>query len=209
MKTFVMAAAAAALMIVGATSANAMIEINKSAVEVGKPAPAFTGTDTNGNTINLSDYAGKTVVLEWTNPKCPFVEKHYGSGNMQSLQKKYTAQDVVWLSINSSAEGKEGNMNAADANQVISEAGAAPTAYILDPTGEIGRLYDARTTPDMFVINGEGTLVYAGAIDSNDSFKPETIEGATNYVAAALDALAEGKPIETAQTKPYGCGVKY
>jgi hypothetical protein len=209
MKTFVMAAMAAAFMIAGATSASAMIEINKSTVEVGKPAPAFTGTDTNGKTINLSDYAGKTVVLEWTNPKCPFVEKHYGSGNMQALQKKYTAQGVVWLSVNSSAAGKEGNMSAADANQVISEVGAAPTAYILDPTGEIGHLYDARTTPDMFVINGEGTLVYAGAIDSNDSFKPETIEGATNYVAAALDALAAGKPIETAQTKPYGCGVKY
>jgi cytochrome oxidase Cu insertion factor (SCO1/SenC/PrrC family) len=208
-KTFVMAAAAI-LMVAGAADANATAaNVNKKPTQVGQKAPDFTGTDTNGKTVKLSDYAGKTVVLEWTNAKCPFVVKHYGSGNMQSLQEKYTGQGVVWISINSSAEGKEGYVNGADANQIIAEEKGKASTYIIDKSGEIGRLYDAKTTPNMYVIDGEGTLVYAGAIDSDDSFKPETIAGATNYVAAALDSLTAGKPIEVSQTKPYGCGVKY
>lgn len=180
-----------------------------AAPEVGKPAPDFAGTDTQGVTHKLSDFKGKNVVLEWTNPGCPFVVKHYDSKNMQKLQEKYTAQDVVWLSINSSAVGKEGNMTPEESNQYITEKGAKATARIIDADGTIGKLYDAKTTPHMFVIDKEGTLVYMGAIDSDSSFKPESIPGATNYVAAALDSLSAGKPVEVASTKPYGCGVKY
>ena len=186
-----------------------MIEINKKAVDVGQPAPDFSATDIAGKSVKLADLKGKTVVLEWTNAKCPFVVKHYDSHNMQKLQDKYTAAGVVWITVNSSAEGKEGYVNAVDAQQILDEKSSKPSHYVIDASGAIGRLYDARTTPHMFVINKEGTLVYAGAIDSNDSFKPETIDGATNYVAAALDSLAAGQPVEVASTKAYGCGVKY
>ncbi len=177
--------------------------------EVGKQAPDFTGTDTKGVQHKLSDFKGKTVVLEWTNPGCPFVVKHYDSNNMQSLQKAAVADGVIWLSVASSATDKEGYLNAADSEKYMTEKASAPSARLLDPTGEIGHLYDAKTTPHMYVIDKDGILVYAGAIDSNDSFKPETIQGATNYVTEALKALKEGKPVEVASTKPYGCGVKY
>lgn len=180
-----------------------------AAPEVGKPAPDFTGTDSNGKTHKLSDYKGKIVVLEWTNPGCPFVVKHYDSGNMQKLQEEATGKDVVWLSVNSSAEGKEGNQTADAANAYITEKKSHETARLLDPTGEIGKLYDAKTTPHMFVIDKDGSLVYDGAIDSDDSFKPEAIEGATNYVREAVNSLEAGKKVETSKTKPYGCSVKY
>lgn len=199
-KTFLLSALA--LMALSVTPALA-------APEVGKPAPDFTGTDTNGVAHKLSDFKGKPVVLEWTNPECPFVIKHYDSNNMQKLQEKYTGQGVIWLSINSSASGKEGNMTPEESNKYIAEKGAKATARIIDAEGTIGKLYDAKTTPHMFVVDKDGVLVYMGAIDSDSSFKPEAIPGATNYVAAALDALAAGKPVETASTKPYGCGVKY
>ena len=179
-------------------------------VTVGEAAPAFTVTDSNGVTHNLSDFAGKNVVLEWHNPECPYVVKHYDdSNNMQSLQEKYTGQDVVWLTINSGAQGKQGHLTPEAANALIEEKGLKSTAYIIDADGALGQMYGAKTTPHMFVINAEGTLVYAGAIDSNSSFKAEDIEGATNYVAAALDSLMAGTPIETASTQPYGCSVKY
>lgn len=181
----------------------------QAAVEIGKPAPDFTGTDSNGKTHKLSDFKGKTVVLEWTNPECPFVVKHYDSKNMQGLQEKYTGEGVIWLTINSSAEGEQGNQTGEQANAYISEKASKPTARLLDASGEIGKLYDAKTTPHMFVINPEGNVVYAGAIDDNDSSKPEDAATAKNYVSAALDAVLGGKPVETAQTKPYGCGVKY
>lgn len=181
----------------------------QAAPVVGQPAPDFTGTDTNGNTHKLSDLKGKTVVLEWTNPGCPFVVKHYDSGNMQKLQGEATAKDIVWLSVNSGAEGKEGHQTAEAGNAYIAEKSGKATALILDKSGEIGKAYDAKTTPHMFVINPEGVLVYDGAIDSDDSFKPETIAGATNYVTAALAALESGTAIEPSKTKPYGCSVKY
>lgn len=180
-----------------------------AAPEIGKPAPAFTGTDSNGKTQKHEDYKGKIVVLEWTNPNCPFVKKQYGAHNMQNLQKEYTAKDVVWLSINSGAEGNEGFQTAEDANKYMKDQGATPTARILDPKGEIGHLYGAKTTPHMFVIDKDGNLAYEGAIDDNDSPDPAVIPTSKNYVKAALDSLIEGKPVETAQTKPYGCGVKY
>ena len=181
----------------------------QAAPETGKEAPAFTLTDSNGKTHSLADFKGKFVVLEWLNHQCPFVVKHYGSGNMQALQTKYTGQDVVWLSIVSSAEGKQGHLTPEQANAITTEKKAAPTAVLLDTDGKVGRAYDAKTTPHMFVINPEGVLVYQGAIDSNSSPNPETIKEATNYVTAALDAAKAGKPIEQATTKAYGCSVKY
>jgi peroxiredoxin len=181
----------------------------QAAPKIGEPAPAFTATDSNGKTHNLSDFKGKIVVLEWTNAECPYVVKHYDSKNMQGLQEKYTGQDVVWLSINSSAEGKQGHVTAEAANALIAEKGAKPTAYIIDADGTIGKAYDAKTTPHIFVIDKDGVLAYAGAIDDNDSAKAEDAATAKNYVAAALDALLAGTPVETAQTKPYGCSVKY
>lgn len=181
----------------------------QAAPEIGKAAPEFTGTDTNGKEVKLSDFKGKIVVLEWTNPECPYVVKHYDSKNMQKLQEEATAKGIVWLSISSSAEGKQGNQTGEAANAYIAEKGAKATARILDPKGEIGKAYDAKTTPHMFVIDKEGVLVYNGAIDDNDSFKPEDAATANNYVTAALNALEAGKPVETSQTKPYGCSVKY
>jgi peroxiredoxin len=178
-------------------------------VTVGEPAPDFTGTDTNGNQHSLSDFKGKNVVLEWSNHECPFVVKHYDSGNMQKLQKEATADGTIWLTIVSSADGKQGNLPPEEANKLMEKHGSKPTARILDTSGEIGKLYDAKTTPHMFVIDKEGVLVYKGAIDSDSSFKQEAIPGATNYVTAALDSLEAGEEIEVASTQPYGCSVKY
>lgn len=206
MKTLILPALA---LLALALPAQAQTETPKTVATVGKPAPDFKGTDTNGKEQTLSQYKGKTVVLEWTNPECPYVVKHYGSGNMLALQKEATTDGVIWLAIASSAQGKEGFYNAADSNKYIAEHKSAETARILDSSGEIGHLYGAKTTPHMFVINPEGTLVYAGAIDSNDSFKPETIAGATNYVREALKSVKAGTPVATASTKSYGCSVKY
>ncbi|NJK91672.1 MAG: thioredoxin family protein [Blastochloris sp.] len=179
------------------------------AADVGKPAPDFKLTDTNGKSHNLSDFKGKTVVLEWINHGCPFVVKHYASGNMQKLQKTYTAKDVVWLSICSSAEGKQGYMKPEEWNKTTAEKGAAPTAVLLDADGKVGQLYGAKTTPEIFIINPEGVLVYEGAIDSIKSTDQADVAKAENYVSKALEELMAGKPISTASTPPYGCSVKY
>lgn len=194
--------AAVALLAFSALPAHAVVEI-------GKAAPDFTATDSNGKTVKLSDYAGKTVVLEWNNPECPFVKKQYDSGNMQKLQEKYTGKNVVWLTINSGSAEKQGALDATGANEYIKTEKSHQSAYLLDAAGAIGKLYDAKVTPHMFVIDEKGNLVYDGAIDDNDSAKPEDALTAKNYVAAALDATLEGKPVETSSTKPYGCGVKY
>jgi peroxiredoxin len=177
--------------------------------EIGKPAPEFTLKDCSGTEHSLSDFKGKTVVLEWVNHGCPFVVKHYASGNMQKLQEDATGKGVVWLSICSSAPGKQGHMSAADATAKCEEIGSKATAYLLDEDGTAGRLYAAKTTPQMAVINAEGVLVYQGAIDDKASTNQSDIEGATNYVVAALDEVLAGKPVTTAETKPYGCSVKY
>ena len=198
-----------AMMAVMAVMAAPLSSAKAEGAVVGQPAPDFTGTDSNGKTHKLSDFKGKTVVLEWTNPECPFVVKHYGSGNMQKLQADATKDGVVWLSISSSADGKEGYMTGEQANAYMTEQKSTPTARILDPSGDIGKLYGAKTTPHMFIVDANGTLVYAGAIDDNDSFSPDTVAGAKNYVAAALADIKAGKPVQTASTKPYGCGVKY
>lgn len=180
-----------------------------AAVTVGEAAPDFTLPAADGGEQTLSSFKGKLVVLEWHNKGCPFVKKHYGSGNMQALQKEYTAKDVVWLTINSSAEGKQGYETAAEALETAKSAGAAPTHILLDPKGEVGHLYGAATTPHMFVIDKDGKLVYAGAIDDTPSPDPEDVKTAKNYVREALDAVMAGKPVETASTRSYGCGVKY
>jgi peroxiredoxin len=177
--------------------------------EVGKTAPNFSLPDTNGKTHSLADLKGKYVVLEWYQPDCPFVRKHYRSGNMQALQKEYTAKGVTWLSIDSSAPGEEGNYPASKLNEISAQDSAARTALLLDPSGEVGRLYGAKTTPDMYVIDPSGSLVYKGAIDNKRSTDLADVKTATNYVKVALEAVMAGKTVATTATQPYGCSVKY
>lgn len=177
--------------------------------EVRKAAPDFSLPDTNGKTHSLADFKGKYVVLEWYQPDCPFVRKHYHSGNMQTLQKEYTAKGVIWLSIDSSAPGEEGNYPAQKLNEFAAQDGAARTALLLDPAGDVGRLYGAKTTPDMYVIDTKGILVYKGAIDNKRSTDLADVKIATNYVKGALDAAMAGKEVPTTATQPYGCSVKY
>jgi AhpC/TSA family len=176
---------------------------------VGQPAPDFTLADANGRSISLSGFRGRTVVLEWNNPGCPFVQKHYGSGNMQRTQAAAARDNVVWLTINSGAPGNQGHMNGAQARAFIASAGARPAAYLLDPRGDVGRAYDARTTPHMYVVNGAGTLVYAGAIDDKPTGDPADVEGARNHVLAALSELKAGRPVSVPTSRAYGCNVKY
>jgi peroxiredoxin len=178
-------------------------------VEVGQAAPDFSLPDTNGQTHQLSQYKGKWVVLEWYQPDCPFVRKHYGSGNMQALQKEFTAKGVVWLSIDSSAPGEEGNYPADKLNEIASSQGVARTALLLDPDGKVGHAYGAKTTPDMYIINPDGKLVYEGAIDSKPTTSVADLKVATNYVKVALDDSMTGKSVPQTVTRPYGCSVKY
>lgn len=181
-----------------------------SAADTGAPAPAFSNLkDINGKAHNLADYKGKTVVLEWVNYDCPFVKKHYGSNNMQDLQRKYTAKGIVWLSVNSSAPGKEGSYSIAEWKQKSAERKVAANAILLDPSGKTGKAYGAKTTPHMYIIDGAGVLQYQGAIDSTRSTDAADIKTSQNYVSAALDELAAGKPVSTKETKAYGCSVKY
>ena len=174
----------------------------------GKPAPAFTVTDLAGKPANLADYKGKTVVLEWTNFGCPFVQKHYRSGNMQALQKKY-AGDVVWLAVNSTSRDSSDWTEPAKLAAELKDFGAAPARYLVDEPGTVGKAYGAKTTPHMFVIDAAGKVVYNGAIDDRRSTDPADVKGARNYVAAALDEMKAGKPVSVASTTPYGCSVKY
>ncbi|MEN3977095.1 redoxin domain-containing protein [Emcibacter sp. SYSU 3D8] len=181
----------------------------QAAVEIGKPAPPFTGTSAAGQSVSLGDLAGKTVVLEWTNHDCPFVKKHYDSGNMQSLQKELTGKGAVWLTVISSAPGKQGHVSPAKANDLTQSRNAAPSDVILDEDGTIGMAYGATATPQMVVITPQQIVAYNGAIDSIPSAKQDDIPKAQNYVRAAYDAVAAGKPVQVAQTKAYGCSVKY
>ena len=176
---------------------------------VGSAAPDFSLTDAKGKTHSLSQYKGKYVVLEWFNPECPFVKKHYGSGNMQKLQDEYTGKGVVWFSIDSSAPGSEGNLSPEQAEKVTTTWKTKHTALLLDPEGKAGRAYGAKNTPNMVVINPEGKLIYEGAIDSKATPNPTDIPSSTNYVKVALDESLAGKPVTTANTRPYGCSVKY
>ena len=177
--------------------------------EIGKPAPAFTLPTCESKSVSLSDYKGKVVVLEWTNYGCPFVMKHYGSGNMQKLQADAAAKGVVWLSICSSAPGKQGHGAPADALKACSEKNSAATAYLIDESGATGHAYGAKRTPEMYVINVDGILVYHGAIDDKKSADPADIAKAKNLVAAAIDETIAGKPVSIPETEAYGCSIKY
>jgi alkyl hydroperoxide reductase subunit AhpC len=180
-----------------------------AAAKIGEAAPDFTATASNGKTVHLADYRGKYVVLEWNNNGCPYVGKHYRSGNMQKLQKEWTSRGVIWLTILSSAPGKQGYVTASEENDYLTKMQATPTAALLDPSGEIGHLYDAKTSPQMVVINPEGTLIYSGAIDDKPTTDLQDVQGATNYVVQALEESMAGKPVQTPTTRPYGCSVKY
>jgi peroxiredoxin len=180
-----------------------------SAAKIGEKAPDFSVVDANGKTRSLSEFKGKWVVLEWHNQGCPYVGKHYGSGNMQKLQKEWTAKGVAWLTVESSAPGQQGHVNPAQANAYVAEKKAAPTAVLLDASGAMGTAYGAKTTPHMFVISPDGVLVYNGAIDDKPSSDQADIATANNFVSSALTAGMAGKPVAPAATKPYGCGVKY
>ena len=179
------------------------------AVRIGDKAPDFTATDTNGQSHKLSEYAGKFVVLEWHNRGCPYTQKHYTSGNMERLQREWTAKGVIWLTVISSAPGKQGYVTAADENSYVKEMKAAPTAVLLDPTGAVGHLYDAKTTPQMIIINPQGLMIYDGAIDDKPTTDTADISGAKNYVQQALEEAMAGKAVSVASTRPYGCSVKY
>jgi len=180
-----------------------------AAPSVGEPAPSFSTTDSRGKTVALGDFAGKYVVLEWTNDGCPFVQKHYSSGNMQALQKDATDDGAVWLSVISSAPGKQGHVDGAGADALTRSRDAHPTHVLLDESGDVGRLYGAKTTPHMFIVDPKGTLIYAGGIDSIPSADPADIPKAKPYVKLALAEAMAGKPVSEAVTKPYGCSVKY
>jgi peroxiredoxin len=177
--------------------------------EVGKAAPDFSVADTAGKTWTLGDFAGKNLILEWTNHDCPYVRKHYDSGNMQALQTEAAGAGYVWLSVISSAPGKQGHVSATEADALTKERGANPSAVLLDDEGTMGRAYGAQTTPHMYVIDGSGTLVYMGGIDDRATSDPADIDGATNYVRLTMADLEAGKPVSKSVTRPYGCSVKY
>ena len=205
--------AGATLVLVGGADAGPAVPLPEPP-PVGAPAPAFTAIDTRGGSHSLAAYTGKWVVLEWVNHECPYTKKHYapvndGAGNTQAMQQEYTKRGVVWLSVVSSGPGKQGYTTAAEADELTREKGAAPTAVIRDTAGVLGRLYGARNTPQYAIIDAQGVLRYAGAIDDRRTSKVKDIPGATNYVRAALDAGMAGRPIAVAQTQPYGCDVKY
>lgn len=180
-----------------------------ASVATGARAPAFSVQDANGRTRTLAEFAGRTVVLEWTNHGCPYVRKHYDANNMQTLQREAAADNIVWLQVISSRPGAQGYLDGAGALARVQTDNAAPAATLLDPTGVMGRAYGARTSPHMFIINGQGVVVYQGAIDDRPSARPASLEGATNYVRAALADIEAGRAVQTSDTTPYGCSVKY
>ncbi len=177
--------------------------------EIAGAVPNFRAFDMHGKVVDLSQYRGKTVVLEWNNPGCPFVQKHYNSGNMQKTQAAAVAQGAVWLTINSGAPGKQGYMTGPEAQKFVTGQEAKPTAYLLDPKGLVGKGYGAKTTPHMYIIDGNGRLVYKGGIDDRATADAADIAKARNHVLAALGELKAGKPVSVAETRPYGCSVKY
>lgn len=193
---------AASFTFVAVTEANAV-------AAVGQPAPAFSLKDSNGKAVNLADYRGQTVVLEWHNPECPFVQKHYNSANMQGLQSKYTRDGVVWLAVNSTAAAHREYKKPDVINALLKSSKASTTAYLFDESGATGKAYGARTTPHMYIINAQGTLVYAGGIDDKPSANVSDIKSAKNFVAAALDELKAGKNVSVPTAAPYGCSIKY
>jgi peroxiredoxin len=197
------------LLLIALTTLCAGALVAAESPKVGAPAPGFSLTDSNGKTHSLGDFKGKYVVLEWFNPGCPFVQKHYKSDNMQQLQKEFTGKDVVWLTIDSAAPGKEGNLTPEEANKQIADWKIKSTALLLDADGHVGHEYGATNTPHMFVIAPNGKLIYSGAIDNKPTPDPDDIKGATNYVKVALDEAMAGKPVTTPSSRAYGCSIKY
>lgn len=198
------------LLMLGAATAGLLgAPLSQAQAQLEQAAPAFTATTAEGKTLSLESLRGKTVVLEWTNHDCPYVRKHYGSGNIPALQKEATAKGVVWLQVISSAPGQQGHVEGATALQLNTQRGAAPSATLLDPSGQIGRAYGAQTTPHLYIVNAQGQLVYKGGIDSIPSAKVEDIAKAQPYVKLALGELAAGGKVSQASTRPYGCSVKY
>jgi peroxiredoxin len=195
--------------IAAATAALMGAALVQAAVSVGQPAPDFKVKDTSGKDVSLAAYKGKFVVLEWVNPGCPFVQKHYDSSNMQATQKSATAKGVVWLTVSSTSPDAGDYKSPAQLAAWTKEKGAAPTATLMDDSGAIGKSFGARTTPHMYVIDPQGKLVYAGAIDDKPSARKTDVAGATNYVSKALDEALAGKPVSKASSEPYGCSVKY
>lgn len=181
----------------------------EGAARIGQPAPAFQAVDVDGKTRNLSEFAGKTVVLEWTNHDCPYVRKHYNSATMQTLQKDMARDGIVWLSVISSPPGEQGYVEAAKAKELTVQRNAAPAGILLDPNSKVARAYGAQTTPHMYIIDPKGTLAYMGAIDDKPSSNPASLNGARSYVRQAVAELKAGKPVSEASTKAYGCAVKY
>jgi peroxiredoxin len=177
--------------------------------KVGETAPAFNTAATNGRSVSLADQRGKIVILEWTNHDCPYVRKHYDSGNMQTLQKEITAQGVVWLTLISSSPGTQGYVSPKEADELTASRKANPTAVLLDPTGAVGKAYGATNTPHMYIVDKAGLLVYAGAIDDRPTTRRADVQGARNYVRAALEDMAAGRAVQTPVTRAYGCTVKY
>ena len=190
-------------------AASLSVGTQAQSIRVGSPAPDFTATDSQGRTQSLNQYRAKYVVLEWHNQGCPYTRKHYVSGNMQNLQKEWTAKGVVWFTVISSAPGAQGYVTPPQENAYLAQMHAAPTAVLLDSDGKVGRLYNAKTTPQMFVIDPQGKVVYAGAIDDKPTPDADDIRGADNYVTDALTAAMAGKPIATSYTRSYGCSIKY
>jgi len=198
-----------AVSLVVATGCFVVAAATHAAATVGEPAPAFRAQDVNGKPVMLGDFKGRYVVLEWNNPNCPFVQKHYSSGNMQALQKRFVADDVAWLSINSTKATHSDYMPPDRLAAWFKQENAAPTAVLIDTTGEIGRAYGAKVTPHMYVIDPKGTLIYAGAIDDRRSANPADVKVASNYVAAALADARSGKAVTAATSSAYGCTIKY
>lgn len=189
--------------------AGAFALVAAHAAEIGQPAPAFTAKNLKGEEVSLANFTGKVVVLEWVNFDCPFVKKHYASGNMPSLQETYSAKGVVWLTINSGAEGKQGYHEPAKMADVAAAQGNKASHFLMDTDGKVGKAYDAKVTPHMFIIDAEGKLVYDGAMDSKATTKTEDVATADKFFVDALDAVLSGKAVANAKNKPYGCGVKY
>lgn len=189
--------------------AGAVALVTATAAEIGKGAPAFSAKDVNGEAVSLSELSGKVVVLEWINFECPFVQKHYNSGNMQKLQADATAKDVVWITVNSTAEGKQGYLEASKMAEATKKADSKASHIVVDSDSIIGKAYDAKVTPHMMIINKEGMLVYDGAVDSKATTDKADVDTADKFFANALEAVLAGKEVENAKNKPYGCGVKY
>lgn len=201
-RTIIRAAIASAVVAAGASAALAQ-------AQPGKPAPEFSVQDSAGKTVKLSDFKGKTVVLEWTNQDCPYVRKHYGGNNMQTLQKDAAAKDVVWLTISSSAPGQQGHVSGLEADELTKSRGAAPASFLLDPEGKVGHLYNASTTPHMYVIDKAGVLAYMGAMDDKPTSNLADLKTARPYLKEALDAVVAGEAVKVASTRAYGCSIKY